>query len=121
VRVVAAQVAEVRARGDHEQVDADLVGDPPGGVHPVDAHQRGGGRGCDHVGRLSTVPDRSGRRHPLVPDRSGYGPAGEGARGIPDDHGTADEPEGENVTELARSAGAQHVRHAPTSAGEEAS
>ena len=40
VRVVAGEVAQVRAGGEHEQVDAGVRGDLAGGVHPVDGHER---------------------------------------------------------------------------------
>jgi hypothetical protein len=55
VRVVAAQVAQVRTGREDEEVDAELGGHGAGGVHPVDGHRRGRGRGDgSHVGRLSS-------------------------------------------------------------------
>jgi hypothetical protein len=63
VGVVAAQVAQVGARGDDEDVDAELVGHGTGTVHPVDRHQRGrGSRGGGHVGRLASRDDDPAHR-----------------------------------------------------------
>ena len=53
-------------------VDAELTGHRAGGVHPVEGHQRCGGRCGGHVGRLTRAPDRTGVRSRLVTGSARY-------------------------------------------------